>query len=92
MSVDSYNQLDGWNCVQDALVEIGSSSHELQEFVADLFDQLGRSTDELLLGELSRQRAEHQAERDAFEGHIERFAALTAELADTVAEQKKLGV
>ena len=86
MSVESSNQLGGWDCASDALAEIESYPNELQKFVADLFDQLGGLTDAMLVEELARQRAEQKSERDAMREQIDRLAAVTAELAKTVTE------
>jgi hypothetical protein len=89
MSFESSNQLGGWDCARDALAEIASFHDELKILFTGLFDQMGQLNNELLVQEVASQRTEHQVERDALQGQVDRLAAIAAELSGVVAEQKK---
>jgi hypothetical protein len=77
------------SAARDALLEIGACRAELQTFLADEFDRWERLANGLLAGEVARGRAQEQAQREALDGQIERLAAVTAELARSLAEQKR---
>jgi hypothetical protein len=74
---------------RNALLEISACRDELQTFLTDEFDRWERMADGLLAGEIARERAQEQAQRVALDGQIQRLAAVAAELAQSLAEQKR---
>lgn len=89
MSVESPNPSAGWSCVRDALKEIQGFPGELHAYVANMFDELDQAIGGFLTQELVNCHREHQAEREAIQCQIDRLASLTAELTQTVTEQKQ---
>ena len=79
------------SAARDALQEICACRAELETFLADDFDRWERLADGLLAGEIARERAQEQTQREAIEGQIERLAAVAAELARSLADEKRLG-
>ncbi len=77
------------SAARNALREICACRAELQTFLADEFDRWERLADGLLTGEIAHERAQEQAQREALDGQIERLAAVAAELARSLAEQKQ---
>lgn len=90
MSAESSKQPGGWNCAWDALAEIRTCSGELQTFIWGVFDHLDGLADELLVRELDRQQLQRQGEQETLQGQINRLTSVATELADAVAEQKRL--
>jgi len=86
MPVESPKRSGGWNCPSEALAEIRAYPGELQTFLVGVFDRLDRLADELRAQEVAAQHVE----RDALHGQIDRLASVASELAEAVAEQKKL--
>ena len=86
MPVESSGQPGKWNCVSEALAEIRACPGELKTFISGVFDQLDSLTDQLRRYEISRRQAEGQA----VQGQIDRLSAVAAQLAETMAEQKRL--
>ena len=89
MSVEMPSPSADVSAARDALLEICACRAELQTFLADEFDRWERLADGLLAGEIARGRAQEQAQREALDGQIERLAAVAAELARSLAEQKR---
>jgi hypothetical protein len=77
------------SAARDALQEICACRAELETFLADDFDRWERLADGLLAGEIARGRAQEQAQREALDGQIARMAAVAADLARLLAEQKR---
>ncbi len=90
MSVESSNQSAEAGGVQDALAEIRASHAELQTFFEGLFDRLDGLADGLLDQEVANRQPQRDTDRATLDDQIERLAALAAELAESVAQQKKI--
>jgi hypothetical protein len=86
MSADLSNPSAPVNPVRDALAEIRACQEELQTFVAGVFDRLDGLANELL----ERETAPQQADRKMMHSEIAQLAAVATDLADLVAEQKRL--
>jgi len=90
MTVEVSYPSSGWSSVHEALGEIRGIPGELQTFVTSLFDELDQTIDGIFVQELSDRQKEHQVEREALQCQIDRLISLTAELTQTVTEQKQL--
>ena len=90
MSVELSNQSAEEGGVQDALTEIRASHAELQTFIEGLFERLDGLADGLLVQEVANRQAQRDTDRSALDDQIERLAALAAELAESVAQQKNI--
>jgi hypothetical protein len=90
MRAELSNQPTGWACVRDALAEVRTGQSELQTFVSDMFDDLDGLADQLVGSKIAQDCAIGHAEHDALHEQIDRLASLAAELAQSVAEQKRL--
>jgi len=90
MSVESANQSDDDGGVQNALTEIRASEAELQTFLDGLFDRLEGLADGLPVQEVARRQVQRETDRAALDDQIERLAALADELAESVAQHKRL--
>ena len=73
----------------EALAEIRAYPGGLQALVAGVFDHLDGLIGEFRAEELARQQNQRQAEQQALQGQIDRLAAVAADLAKSVAEQKR---
>ena len=89
MSVESSDQRAGWECAKEALAEIRAYPGGLQALVAGVFDQLDGLVGELRAQDLAHQHNQRQAEQQALRNQIDRLAAVAADLARSVAEQKR---
>ena len=85
MPVESSSRPGKCNCAKEALAEIRACPGELQTFVSGVFDQLDSLTNQLLRHELTRRQAQHES----VQGEVDRLAAVAAQLAETMAEQKQ---
>ncbi len=86
MPVESPKRSGGWNCASEALAEIRAYPGELQTFSCRRIRSTGPFG-----GRVARQEvAAQHVERDALHGQIDRLASVASELAEAVAEQKKL--
>ncbi len=90
MTAETSNPSTGWNSIQDAFAEIRSIPGELENYVANLFDELDQTIDGFFVQELNDRHKEHQAEREAIQCQIDRLISLTSELTQTVTEQKQI--
>jgi hypothetical protein len=90
MSNESLDRSAGSDCAGEALATIHACSGELQTYVAGVFDQLERLTDEWLGREIAWQQAQRQAERESLQGQMDQLTVVTDQLTQAVAEQKKL--
>ena len=84
------NQPAGWNGVRNALAETRTGLGELQTYITGMFDRLDGLADERLGSRSAQHCAVDHAEQEAFKEQIDRLASLAAELAESVAEQKRL--
>ena len=84
------NQPAGWNGVRDVLAETRTGLGELQTCITEMFDRLDGLVDERLGSRSAQQCAVGRAEQEAIQEQIDRLASLAAELAQSVAEQKRL--
>ncbi len=90
MSVELSNQSAGEGGVQDALAEIRASRAELRTFLEGLFDRLDGLADGLLVQEVANRQTQRDTDRATLDDQIERLVAVAAELAESVAQQKKI--
>jgi hypothetical protein len=89
MPLESSHQSGGVDCVRSALAEIRAYPGELQAFVSGMLEQWDDFAEKLRTCELARQQALRHSECESLQKQIDRLEALTAQLADTVAEQKR---
>jgi hypothetical protein len=90
MRAELPNQPSGRNCVRNALAEIRAGHGDLQTHILGMFDRLDLLADDLLGSKIARDCAVGHAEQEALQEQIDRLASLAAELAESVAEQKRL--
>jgi hypothetical protein len=90
MASGSSNPWDRSNGLSTAVAELRACSDEMQAFVAGVFENLEEMADQLSTRERVGRHAQQQAERKALQDQIEQLASVTAELAASVAEQKRL--
>jgi hypothetical protein len=90
MRAELPNQSAGRSCVREALAEIRAGHGDLQTHILGMFDRLDGLADQLLGSKAARDCAAGQADQDALQGQIDRLASLAAELAQSVADQKRM--
>jgi hypothetical protein len=90
MSAELSNRSVPASPAQDALAEMRDCQHELQTFVTGLFDRLEGLAKELLAQETTPQQAPRQMDRNLMQNELSQLAAVATDLADLVAEQKRL--
>ena len=78
------------NNALNALVEIRACHDDLRTFVAGAFDRLDKLVDELRALETVQEQTQRQAERETMQEQIDQLTRLATELAQSVAEQKRL--
>ena len=88
MCAELNSQPLGRNCVRDALAELQACHDEFQTFVADMFDKLDGLAGEFLGTEIRQDDALPEPQRESLQSQIDRLAALTAELAQSLASQR----
>jgi hypothetical protein len=76
----------------NALVEIRACYSDMQAFVAAAFDRLDKLVDELGTPNLAAKVTKWSAEQDSMQEQIDRLARLANDLAESVAEQKRVSV
>jgi hypothetical protein len=74
----------------NALVEIRACYGDMQKFVAGAFDRLNGLVAELGLSELPKGQTRLRVEREAMQDQIDQLAQLANELAQSVAEHRRL--
>lgn len=90
MSVDLLNSSIRGENARNALAEIRACAGELQAFVAGEFDRIEALADEIIARQTSRDQTRHRAERKMMQDQIDQLARVAAEVAELVAEQKRL--
>ena len=68
--------------------EVRASHAEMQSFLLGVFDKLEQMLEEARAEEALDRQADRQAEHDTLDGQIARLAAITEQLARSVAEQR----
>ena len=88
MSVDLSERIQGELDVENALAEIRACRAELRTFLNALCNQLEELADELLEYSSTGRRGRQSAGRDALDKMLERFANLTRDFAESIAQLK----
>jgi hypothetical protein len=88
MRAELSNQPLGRSCLRDALAELQACHDEFQTFVADMFDEIDGLAGELLGSPVTCNDALPEPQRESLQSQIDRLAALTAELAQSMASQR----
>jgi hypothetical protein len=84
------NQPTGGDRVRHALAELGAGHSELQALVSGIFDRLDELADEFLGRKNASDQKPEQAEWESLQSQISQLTLVATELAESVANQKRL--
>jgi hypothetical protein len=84
------NPSESTSSLREALEDVRACENELQTFLSDMFDRIERLAQSSVVTEPPKAGDEAALKPEAMQCQIEQLAALAAELAASVAEQKKM--